>query len=404
MSALPPLAALAALLALPACERDLARADDLAERPGAVAPRTVRVATLAPASFPVAVRTTGRLEAHERATLAAKVAGRLLDLDVDAGSIVAAGDRVARVDPTDAELQVEQARALVVTARAELGLADEAADDALDVDAVPEVAAAAATLQEARQNLHRFEQMQRDDVSAEREYDAARAAEAVAQNRHREALRDVQARRAVLAERRSALAIAERRLADTAIAAPFPGAIRVRRAGRGDYLAAGAPIADLIRMDPLRLVLDVPERDAARLRLGMAISFTVDGTAGDHAAAIARIRPYIQPSTRTVVVEADVENSRQGGGYRLLDNAFVRAEIVVDPEATALAAPAAALVTFAGVHRLLAVANATIVERRVAVGQRSGDLVEITSGAAAGDVVVLDPAGLRAGDRVRAAE
>ena len=85
----------------------------------------------------------------------------------------------------------------------------------------------------------------------------------VALSRYQDAIEEIRNRQALLAQRRSELSLARQQLADTAVYAPIDGIVQEKRASVGEYLAAGAPVVNIVRMDPLRLRAEVPERDAA---------------------------------------------------------------------------------------------------------------------------------------------
>ena len=97
---------------------------------------------------------------------------------------------------------------------------------------------------------------------AKAEFDTANAAFKVAEGRYQDAYEEIRNRQGVLAQRRSELALARQQLKDTAVVAPFDGIVQEKRASVGEYLAAGAPVVNIVRMDPLRLRAEIPERES----------------------------------------------------------------------------------------------------------------------------------------------
>src|SRR4029079_14405259 len=91
-------------------------------------------------------------------------------------------------------------------------------------------------------------------------FDVVEATFKVAESQYNDALEEVNNRRGILAERRSDLALVDQQLRDTRLLAPFGGAVQARRANLGEYLNAGAPVATLVKVNPIRLRVDVPER------------------------------------------------------------------------------------------------------------------------------------------------
>lgn len=359
-------------------------------------PRPVRLAGAASGTLPVTVSATGTLAAEDQVVLNTKVAGRLRDLPVDLGSVVRAGQVVAVLDLRDFELRVEQARTALAQARARLGLPGDGAGD----DAKPEQASlvrqAKAVLEQARLVRGRMTQLHRDGIVAKSELDTAEADYRVAEARYNEALEEVRSRAALVAERRTQLHIAEQQLADATLRAPFDGAVRERHLSVGGYLDVGAPVLTIVKMHPLRLRLAVPERDATRVAVGQRVDVRVEGSPAGARGTVARLSPAVDEATRTVMIEAEVPNEHDA----LRPGAFANADIVVDPDAPAVLVPSSAVVTFAGVSKVLGVADGRVVEKRVRLGRRSGDRVEVLDGVAVGDTVVLEPGNLTAGQAV----
>lgn len=359
--------------------------------------RTVRVAAVREEPWERVLRVTGDLIAFEEATISAKVAGRLATLAVDVGSRVKRGEVLARVDPRDYELRVAQAEAATRAARARLGLDEPDGGDAVDFERTPLVLAAKAELKEARQEHERQAGLHRDGVVPKAALDTAESRLVSAESDLANAHEEVRNRSAILLQRRAELDLARQQLADAAIAAPFDGAVADRMAGTGDFLSAGDPVARLVRFDPLRLRMEVPELAAAAVRVGQTVRATLDGTVTVVEGRIARASPEIDLRNRTLRVEVELANP--DGALR--PGSFVRAEIVLDASARALAIPRDALVSFAGVDKAFVVAEGSVAERRVTLGRTEESRVEVLDGLTSGEEVVLSPGKLRGGERVR---
>jgi RND family efflux transporter MFP subunit len=342
------------------------------------------------------VGATGTLAADEQVVLGTKVAGRMSELLVDLGSRVRRDQIVARLDATDAQLRVDQAVAALQQARARLGLSPTGTDDRVDPEQTSLVRQARAVLDEAKLTRDRSERLLKQELIAQAQLDAAVSAQAVAEARYEDALEEVRNRQAVLLQRRSELELARQQRADTVIVSPIDGAVSERRASVGEFLAAGAPVVTVVKLHPLRLRLTVPERDATAVRVGQTVVVTVDGVAGESRGRVARISPAISEQNRTLLVEAEVPN--EGGALR--PGAFARADIVLSGDLRVVTVPATAVVTFAGVEKVLTVDKGRTVEVRVTTGRRRGDRVEIASGLTAGASVVAQPGNLTAGQAV----
>jgi RND family efflux transporter MFP subunit len=172
--------------------------------------------------------------------------------------------------------------------------------------------------------------------------------------------------------------------------------VRERKASTGEYLAPGAPVASLVRIHPLRLKVALPERETAAIRVGQTVRVRIEGDSGAYFGRVVRVSPVIEKQSRTLTVEAEVEN-RLG---RLRPGSFAAAEILVDPEHLAVLIPAAAVVTFAGIEKVIAVQEGRAVESRIRTGRRTANRVEILEGLAPGDVIVAEPGNLSGGQPV----
>ncbi len=348
--------------------------------------KTVRV-ELRPMERTVTV--FGSLAPLDHATLSAKVAGRLQTVAADLGSPVRQGDLLAQIEPQDFELRLRQIEASLAQARARLGLPLTGDDDKVDLDGTSAVQQARAVLEEAARARARAQQLVEKGIAPKAELETAQAAHDVALNKHRDALEEVRNRQAQLAERRADLAIARQQLADTRLLAPFDGVVQERHARRGESLNASAPLLTLVRMDTLRIRLEVPEREAVRLQIGQPVRFRVEGITNTFTATLQRLSPTIRDDNRMLAAEADVKNP---GALR--PGHFTRAEIIVAPAEPTLCVPRSAITTFAGIEKVFVLKEGRLAERAIRTGRISGDWMEVLDGLKSGDEIAANAGGL----------
>ncbi len=361
--------------------------------------RQVKVARVSEVPVGSSVSVTGTLAAKDEATLSVKVPGRLSAITVDLGSQVRRGQVVAQVERQDYQLRVQQTEAALQQARARLGLAPDGTSDRVDPEQTGAVREAQAVLEEARTARQRTVTLVEQGIVARAEYDTANAAFKVAQSRYQDAVEEIRNRQALLAQRRTEVALARQALADTVIVAPFDGLVQERQASVGEYLGASAPVVTVVRVNPLRFRGEVPERDAGSVRQGQPIRVTVEGDGGLYAGRIVRLSPTINQQNRVLVVEAEIANP---GGLR--PGGFARAEIVTNDASMAVTVPTNSVVTFAGIEKVIIVNNGKAQEKPITTGRRAGDWTEILSGVNVGDSVVLDPGNLQSGQSVNVVE
>jgi RND family efflux transporter MFP subunit len=392
------LAASAVLLAVLAagCGKDSSEASaQERKREGDSAPKAVRIESVAEHPLGASVSVNGTLDAYDRATAGVKVAGRLQTLAVDLGSRVARGQLLARVDPTDYSIRLQQAEAGLAQARVRLGLPAQGGSDAVDATDTPPVREARAVLDEARATRERYANLLKDGVISKADFDQAQAQARVAESRYQDAIEEIRNRQAVATQRRAEVALARQQLADTAVYAAFDGVVQQRIASIGEFLSAGAPVVEIVKINPLRFRADVPERDAASIRVGQSVQLAIDGAAGQFTGRVTRLSPTITERTRVLQIEADIPNN---GALRA--GSFARALIVTDTTTPTLAVPRDALVTFAGIEKVVVVEQGKTKEKPVTTGRRSGELVEVLSGVKRGDQIVINPVNLRPGQAV----
>ena len=358
-------------------------------------PVSVNVWKVTPQRLERSVLVAGSLMAQDQSPLSVKVPGRVRTITVDLGSVVRAGDLIAEVEPQDYELGLSQARAALAQARARVGLPLDGEDDQVDVEKTSTVKQARAVLEEKRKDRDRVLALSEQGIASESEKESAQSAFEVTVNKYEDALEEARNRLAMLAQRRAEFDIARKQLADTRIVAPFDGAVQERRANVGEYLTAGTSVVTLVRMDPLRLRVEVPEREAGRVHPGQVVRVSVEGDTNVHSGVVKRLSPAITAQSRMLVVEADVPAD---GSLR--PGAFARAEIVTEGGTPALTIPPNSLVTFAGIEKAFVVQDGKAIERFITTGDRTTNQVEVLSGLNVGERVIIDPGGLQSGRAV----
>ena len=389
---------LLAALFLTSCKSDY-QASARQGRGGEREPRKVKTVAVAETPFGETVTANGTLAAYDQTTVSVKVPGRVRVISVDLGSVVSRGQVIALVDSEDYRLRVQQAEASLAQARARLGLAPEGTDDRIDPEQTATVRQARAVLDEARYARDRASRLVEQGVIAKAEFDTANAAFKVAEGRYQDAYEEIRNRQGILAQRRSELALARQQLKDTNVVAPLDGIVEEKLTSVGEFLAAGAPVVNIVRMDPLRLRAQIPERESHTVRTGQDVRVTVEGDTSVYVGKIMRLSPVIAEQNRMLVVEADVRNNG-----KLRPGSFAHAEIVTNDAKMAVTVPNNAIVTFAGIEKVITVQNGKAVEKPITTGRRSPEFTEIVAGISVGEKVIVDPGNLQSGQPVEVVE
>ena len=338
---------------------------------------------------------TGSLIGDQQTDVAPQTAGKVVAVGVDIGSRVQRGQMLVRLDDAELKLRVDQAAAQLAQAKAAVKQAEEKIGlrpgQQFDPNHVAEVAAAKVTFDLAEKNLRRAEKLvESGDVSREF-YDEQRARRdqlkeqydvALAQARQNYAA--VEVARTNVASVESQLALARKNLSYANIPAPIDGYVSERTADVGEYVSPQQKVATIVRTNPLRIRIDIPEQAIPEVRVGQSVSVTTSAWPDKNfAGRIARIAPNVSASSRTLTVEAEIENNSGA----LKPGQFATVRILQERSEPAVLIPARAVVTEAGVSRVYVLKNGHAEQRLVQTGQTEGDLIEVKSGVAADEQV-----------------
>jgi RND family efflux transporter MFP subunit len=388
-------AAVLCLAGVAGCKSDYPSSGKAASPDSKSQPRQVKTVKVMELPIGETVTVNGTLVAYDHTTVGVKVPGRLQTVTVDLGSVVHRGQVIAQLEQQDYKLRVQQAEAALAQARARLGLSPDGTDDRVTAEETGTVRQAKAVLDDAKLKRERAAKLVQQGVIPHAEWDTVDSEFRVATSRYQDALEEIRNRQGLLAQRRSELALAKQQLADTVVSSPLEGVVQEKKTSVGEYLAAGAPVVDIVRIDPLRLRVEVPERESHNIRTGQSVRVTVEGDANSYLGYIKRLSPTISEQNRVLAVEADVRNNG-----RLQPGAFVKAEIVTNQTNTAVTVPPNAIVTFAGIEKVIVIENGLAAEKTVTTGRRGTDWVEIKSGVDLGQTVIIDPGNLQSGQPV----
>ena len=189
---------------------------------------------------------------------------------------------------------------------------------------------------------------------------------------------------------RARVSLARKSMADTAVTAPFSGIVAERLVSVGDYVTRGTRVATVVRIDPMRVELTVPEQAISLISVGQTVKLTVDAYPNEvFDARIRFVSPSLRADQRALTVEAIAPNVNG----RLKPGLFATAMIQRPQSAAALLVPATAVETVAGTSRVYVIKDGKAEERIVTLGERVDGSVELTSGAAKGELVAAEPRG-----------
>lgn len=354
----------------------------------AVDPLAIDTATVEERAVDRFLRVTGSLVADEQAEVGAETSGRVIATPVERGTRVAAGDVLVRISAAETAAHLLEAEANAAQIEARLGLS---ARQPFDPKRVPEVMNAQASLEWAEAEFARIRSLLDQKVVSQSEFDQRRTQVEAARQQYQVAVNTAEQSYRSLEAARARVALARKAAADTEVRAPFAGLVAERAVSVGDYVTRGTRVATVVRVDPLRVELTVPEQAIALVKVGQPVRLTVDAYPNEQFAGTVRyVSPALRTDRRALTVEA-VASNRDG---RLKPGLFATAHIQQPAGAPALLVPAAAVDTVAGTSRVYVVKDGKAEERIVTLGEpAAGGRIEVTSGVAKGEIVAAEPRG-----------
>jgi len=378
-----------------ACGRS--NANGKTETPATSAPPAVEVSTAAAIKrdLPRFFEATGSLAGDQQTDVAPQTAGKVVAVGVDIGSPVKRGQMLVRLDDAELKLRVDQAVAQLEQAKAAVRQAEEKIglrpNQAFDPNRVAEVAAARVTLELAEKNLTRAEKLIESGDVSRSFYDDARARRDQLKEQYevqlaqaRQNYAAVAVARTTVANAESAFALARKNLSYATIPSPIDGFVTERTADLGEYVSPQQKVATVVRTNPLRIRIDIPEQAIAEIQVGQSVSITTSAWPDrNFSGRVARIAPNVSATSRTMTVEAEIDN----GGGDLKPGQFATVRILQPRAEPAVLVPARSVLTQAGVARVFVIKDGHAEQRLVQTGQTEGDLIEIRNGVAADEQV-----------------
>ncbi len=382
----------------------------------AATPQAVEVA-VAPAvsrQLPEYFEATGSLIGDAQSDVAPAIGGKIVAVNFDVGSYVQKGSVLVQLDDRDARIRleqaqaqvaqaqsqvqqaranVEQARSNVIQTQAKLGLTP---NQTFNVNNIAEVKTAKAALDLAQIQLQRNERLiesgdvsrsQYDQLKAQRDQAQAQYEAALnAANQNNAAIRTAQsavesAQAVVVSSQRAAdatqtqIAAANKAISDAVIYSPISGSILERNADVGEFVSTTGKVATIVRTNPLRARIDVPEQSISNVRVGQSVSLNTSAYPDrQFSGIIARIIPGLNATSRTLTVEAEINNN----DGLLKPGQFVTVRILLPQNRTVVMVPVRAVRQEGTTNRIFVINNGHAEQRLVQVGQTENDLAEVT--------------------------
>jgi len=348
------------------------------------AAKPVKVEPVRQESVRRAVDVVGTLTAVDQVTISSEADGKVSRILADLGDRVKAGQVLLQIDNEKQQYSYEQQQAALARALAQYGASDP--QNLPDIEKTPDAQRANADLVQATQAFERASELFKRTLISQQALDDARAALQSKRAIYNAALQNGKNLRASIQASEATMKLAGRQLRDTEIRAPFDGFVERRLVNLGELVKSQTPVMAVIRLDPLKVTAEIPEKMAPWISVGQQVDLQVDAYRDrKFSGKLSRISPGVNTATRAFPFEALVPNP----DTVLKPGTFARVHIESGQVDTVLTLPYAALQYRYGVNRVFVVNGGKLALRELAVGQRLGERIEIMSGVKAGENVAV---------------
>ncbi len=348
-------------------------------------PLTVRTVLAKGREIQRNVESVGTFYPMEEAIISAEIEGRAEEVKHDLGDLVNAGEVLVRINDEEQRYQVAQSEAQLRQSLERLGLKTDK-ERLTDAREAPDVRRAQAELNEADQRLSRIRSLVDQNVGAKSELDAAVARQQAMKaaydstiNQTRNLVQEVERFKAILDLQR-------KKLRDTTVVAPFRAYVKERQVTVGQFLRVNTPLFVLVKTDPIRLRVEIPERMAPWIKLNQQVDINVEAFQGrKFQGKIWRISPTVDQNKRTFVAEVLVANAEG----ELKPGSYARARVPTSRTERVTVLPQRSVYYIMGSNKAFVVKEGVVDSRDVKMGDRFETDVEILEGVADGEEVAM---------------
>ena len=373
---------MAAALALALTAAGCSKADTAQARGRDASARPIKVETVKEETMKRAVELVGTLAAVDQVTISSEADGKVSRILADLGDRVKAGQTLVQVDREKQQYNFDQQRASLEKALAQLGAPD--AQHLPEPEKTPDVQKAAADLAQAKQAHDRASQLFKRTLVPQQTLDDAATTLQSKQASYDLSLQNAKNLRASIQASEASMKLADRQLRDTEIRAPFDGIVEKRLVNLGELVKTQMPVMAIVRVDPLKVIAEIPEKMAPWIKEGQPVQLLVDAyPERTFVGKVSRISPAVNAATRAFPFEALVPNR----DATLKPGTFARVHIESGKVDTVLTLPYSTLQYRYGVNRVFVIDGDKLAGRELKVGDRLGERIEILSGVQAGDRV-----------------
>ena len=276
------------------------------------------------------ITVSGNIEPNEQVQIRSEVTGMVKNLYFQEGSNVQTGQLLLQIDDSELQARLNQTQTREIL---------------------------------SRDNERRAALLLEKEAISQQEYDVAQADYKTAQ---------------------SEIQLIQTQIAKTRIKAPFSGKIGLRSISIGEYLTPTTVVANLVSINPIKILFSIPEKYSREIKVGQNITFLVAGSDRTYHASVYAIEPSVDASTRTVQVKARTNND-QG---EIVPGSFARVELPIRERENAIFIPTEAVIPIQNGKQVFVYKDGKAQLVKIETEERTGSDVIVTSGLQVGDTVL----------------
>jgi RND family efflux transporter MFP subunit len=305
---------------------------------------------------------SGGLRAVDISSVKARVAAEVREISVREGDTVRAGQIVARMDVTEFQARVDQARGTLNAARAQLDIATKNRDNNRTL------------VEKGFISKNAFDNSASQYATAEANVEAAKGA----------------------------LDVVQKLVNDTVIRSPISGVVAIRYVQAGEKVSADNKLLDIVNLQKMELEAAVPTNDITNVSIGQRVTLRIEGLPQTIEGKVVRINPVTQSGSRSVLVYVQIANPQN----QLRSGMFAEAQLILKTKVGVLALPQNAIRKDGNGVYVYAIEADVLARKTISVGMsgRSGEdyMTEVLSGIDFGTQIVrTDMGSLQPGTHVR---
>ncbi len=332
------------------------------------------------------VELNGRLFSELETTVSSEVDGVVEATTKEMGDTIGEKEMLVKIRDVEYEIKYRQANFDYMQTLTKLSVDTSSVNvNSVNIENISSVKKARANYENLRSSFWRVTELRKNDLTSKQLLEDTESKLKAAEADLQFAREDAKTLILTLQAKNAALDLAKKKLEDTKVIAPYAGFIQKRIVSDGEYVKVGTPLYTIIKINPIRFIGGVPENYISDISLGKAVEVAVDAVNGVYTGKITKVSPSSTLESHSVDIEVSIENSKNvlKPGY------FAEAKILLNTNPKGILIPTEALYIFAGVEKVFEIKDGKSFERKVKLGRRFIDKIEIKGGLSGSELIAV---------------